>query len=100
MLAMEERRIEAEQEPRDLSDYSAWRKTTDAHLLSELDLYGALLSGQTNGFSEALPLPAIRAAMDLAQIPEDDWMDVSQRLLQIHVQVVADWKRKHKASNG
>ena len=97
---MEEQRMDAGQEPRDLSEYSAWRKTTDACILADIELYGSLLSGQTNGFSEALSIPAVRAAMDLAQVPEDDWFDVSQRLVQIHSRVVEDWKRKHKAANG
>jgi hypothetical protein len=71
--------------PRDLSSYSGWRETAD---LANLDLisfylrYG--LAGQTNGFSSALSLGAVKDALEIEGAARADWPEITERLVHLH----------------
>jgi len=87
-------------EPRDTSEVTAWRKSTDEVVLEALDLYGSRLIGQTNGFSDALSLPALVAALDLEGVEQKDRPEMADMILRIHTRAMEIWKveqesRKH-----
>ena len=97
MLSEEEAKADAGIEPRDMSEVSAWRETTDDSILYALELYGSLLAGQTNGMSESLPLPSVEAAMRIEGVPVGQRRAMAGRLLAIHQRVVEVWKVRHRA---
>ncbi len=94
-------RIEAGADARDLSVRSSWREECDLEIQDCLELYGSYLIGQTNGMNDALSLPALAAALDLARTPHRERPEIARRLLQIHARVseIAEMRRR-KAANG
>jgi hypothetical protein len=75
-------------EPRDISEYSAWRMETDAIVLEGFWMYGTYLNGQTNGMSDALSLPSVVAAFDLEGVPQEERPEKTWVLLRIHSDVL------------
>lgn len=69
---------------RDLSSYSAWREDADPDNLALLDFYGRYLIGQFVPMSDALSLDAVRAALDIDQIPREQWPEHTRRVLILH----------------
>jgi len=98
----EEVRIDGGAEPRDLSERSTWRERTDPAVLQTLDLYGTYLTGQTDGLSEALSLPAVAAVLEIEDIDQAERPETTRRLLLIHARVmeIARMRRRKAAHHG
>ena len=79
-LSDEDQRIECGAEPRDMSERSTWRETTDGCIQDALRFYGMYLVGQTSGFSDALNLAAVVTAFDIEAIPPEDRPELARRM--------------------
>ena len=78
---------------RDLSSWSEWRQEADPRDLWLLELYGTLLVGQHAGMTEALSLTAVVAALELHEVPREEWLEQVERLNLLHREVM---KRRPK----
>jgi len=97
----EAKRIDAGADPRDLSERSQWRETTDVEIQEALEMYGTFLAGQTNGMNDALSLPAVAIALDLEEIPREDRSELTRRLFLIHTRALEIAEARHrKAKHG
>ncbi len=97
MLEDEQARTDAGAEPRDIASvYGKWREETDAYVIETLAFYGTYLTGQTNGMSDALSLPAVLAAFDIAGVPQEDRLDATEYLLLIHSRVMDEVRMREK----
>lgn len=80
----------------DISEYSAWREEVDEEVQTSLGFYGAYLNGQMSGFSEALDLSAVLAALQIDDVPKDDWPALTRRCLLIHGEMMKIARREAK----
>ena len=97
-LSDEDHRIDAGAEPRDMSERSVWRDTTDGCVQDALRFYGENLVGQTCGFSDALSLAAVMAAFDIEGVPQEDRPELKRRMVLIHGAAMEEAKRRHRMS--
>ncbi len=74
--------------PRDLSQYSEWRDEVYGVVERSLEFYSLYLSGQMSGFSEALDLSSVKVALEIEDIPREDWPAETQRVLLIHSELM------------
>lgn len=62
--------------------------------------YASYLVGQMAGMSEALDLAAVRAALEIEDVPRDEWPVLTRRYIVIHNEVmkIVRAQSKHKGS--
>jgi hypothetical protein len=83
--------------PRDLSVYTAWRDTADPDNLDLISFYCRYgLPGQTNGFSTALSLGAVKDALDIDGVPREQWPEMTERLIRLHALFEQNRPRKDR----
>lgn len=82
---------------RDLSSYTEWRDEVEIEVERAFDFYGTYLIGQTSGLSDALDLGAVRAALEIEDVPREEWPEETRRLLQVHNEVMKIVRREQKA---
>jgi hypothetical protein len=79
-----------------MSPYSDWRSCADPLTIFALDFYAEWLVGQTVGMSDALNLLAVKAAMEMDGIQNDDMTDLTTRCFVVHAELMKIVKRKKK----
>jgi hypothetical protein len=84
VLDQEAKRQAMGAEPRDLSAYSGWREKANPDNLDLISIYSRYLPGQYAGFSSALSLDAVRAALEIEDIPKECWPEMTERLIRLH----------------
>lgn len=89
MAESEANRVADGAPPRDLSAYTRWRAEAKVENLEAMDFYERYLVGQTAGLGSGLSLDAVRAALEIDEVPRADWPERSRRLLLLHREVVA-----------
>lgn len=77
-----------------LEEYGKWRETADRCVLEAFEFYGLYLWGQTNGWSEALSLPAVVAAFQITRTPQRHREEMTWMCQKIHSNVMADARRE------
>lgn len=92
----EEARIEEGAPPRDVDSYSEWQYTALPDTLTLIQFYRSYLIGQTAGMGSALSLEAVRAALDIEEVPKRAWAEVTQALIALHELVVKHAKRRRQ----
>ena len=71
--------------PRDVESWSEWRQSADSENLDLLSFYGSYLVNQHAGFSSALSLPAVVAALEIDGIKRATWPEMTERLIRLHL---------------
>jgi len=84
VLDTEARLIAEGAPPRDLSEYSAWRREADPANLYLLSVYSSFLVGQYAGMGDALNIDAIQSVLDLVGVDHDDRIEATRRLVTLH----------------
>ncbi len=79
-----------------MSEYSSWRDEVYPVVEKSFEFYSMYLSGQMSGFSEALDLFSVRAALEIEDIPREDWPGEARRCLLIHGELMEIIRRKSK----
>jgi len=94
VLASEAERTADGAPPRDLTEYTGWRDTAVPANLDLLDFYERYMIGQTSGFSDALSLDAVMAALRIDGVSRREWPEMTRRLLVLHREIVANAPKK------
>lgn len=71
-----------------MASWKAWRAEVPPIVHQALDFYGELLFGQTVGFGDALSLLAVRTALEIDEVPRQEWYEMTHRCFTIHTQVL------------
>jgi hypothetical protein len=61
-----------------------------------IGFYGTYLCGQMSGFSEALDLGAVKAALEIEGIDREEWPEETKRCLLIHGEMMKIVRAKEK----
>ena len=70
--------------PRDLSAYTGWRDEASPANLDLIDFYLRFLPGQFSGMTNALSLEAVKTALEIDDVPRQEWPDMTERLIRLH----------------
>ncbi len=61
-----------------------------------IQFYRSYLVGQLAGMGSALSLEAVRAALDIEEVPKRAWGEITQQLLALHELVVTHTQRRRQ----